>query len=355
MSKFDGRFSPRQLVEKALISEENEIVEDKEIWSCLTCKLCTELCPSFVDFLGFIEALRKEAIQRGNTGISAHGNIFQSVRDVMTGEVNQNRKRIFSEGMKVSDSGEVLLFAGCQPYFDILFRDIGYSGKEMVANVVSILNKAGITPAILPNEVCCGHDALWSGKEDVFQALAKKNIEMIRKSEAKKIITFCPECASVLRNQYRDLGLNLEVQHITEFVNGLIEEGKVKFSAKKGVVTYHDPCRLGRHLEIYDEPRRILSEIPDLEFREMESNKAQSICCGTTLWTNCDYISEAIRVSRLKEAQETGAEYVVTACPKCYIHFNCTMSCNPEERELDPNLKIKDLNQLIAETMEVKE
>ena len=329
------------------------MVEDKEIWSCLTCKLCTELCPSFVDFLGFIEALRKEAIQRGNTGISAHGNIFQSVRDAMIGEINQNRKRILPKDMKVSDSGEVLLFLGCQPYFDILFKDIGYSGKEMVANVVGILNKAGITPAILPNEVCCGHDALWSGKNDVFKILANKNIEMIKKSGAKKIITFCPECASVLKNEYPKMGLELEVQHITEFVNGLIEDGKLKFSPKKSVVTYHDPCRLGRHLEIYDEPRRILSEIPDLELKEMESNKSQSICCGTTLWSNCDYVSEAIRVSRLKEAQDTGAKTVITACPKCYIHFSCTMSCNPEERDLEPDLKIKDITQLIAETMEV--
>jgi len=178
---------------------------------------------------------------------------------------------------------------------------------------------------------------------------------MIKESGAKKIITFCPECASVFKKEYPALGLDIETQHVTEFVNGLIEDGKVKFAPKEIVVTYHDPCRLGRHLEVYDKPRRILSEIPDLELKEMENSKAQSICCGTTLWSNCDYVSEAVRVSRLKEAQETGAEYVVTACPKCYIHFNCTMSCNPEERELDPDLKILDITRLIAETMEVEE
>jgi heterodisulfide reductase subunit D len=353
VSKFDGQFSPRQLVEKALISEENEIVEDKEIWSCLTCKLCTKLCPSFVDFLGFITELRKKALRRGNTGISAHGNILQSVREAMTGDINQNRERVFSKGCKVTKKADVLLFVGCQPYFDILFREIGYSGKDMVSNVVQILNKIGITPAVLPNEVCCGHDALWSGNEKAFETLAKKNIDMINNSGAKQIITFCPECTSVLKDEYTKFGMDIEVQHITEFVSNLIEEGKVKFSSMESIVTYHDPCRLGRHLEVYEPPRRILSEIPDLELKEMESNRAQSICCGTTLWTNCDYVSEAIRVSRLKEAQDTGAKTVITACPKCYIHFSCTMSCNPEERDLNPDLKIKDITQLIAETMEV--
>jgi Fe-S oxidoreductase len=127
-----------------------------------------------------------------------------------------------------------------------------------------------------------------------------------------------------------------------------IGENGVKFKEIKKRVTYQDPCRLGRHLGVYDAPRKVLESIPGIELVEMRHNGVESICCGTSAWTNCDSYSNMLRAERLSEAVATGAEILITTCPKCQTHFRCAMTDKGEEKRPMPKIEIMDLATLVA-------
>jgi Fe-S oxidoreductase len=138
-----------------------------------------------------------------------------------------------------------------------------------------------------------------------------------------------------------------EVLHISEIFARSID--KLKFKELNMEVTFQDPCRLGRYLGVYDQPRQVLSSIPGVKLHEMRRNRRGSICCGTTNWMNCDASSGQIQRSRLKEAKETGAKTLVTACPKCQIHFRCA-ACGEQEEKSD--LLVSDFVNIVASALE---
>ena len=132
-------------------------------------------------------------------------------------------------------------------------------------------------------------------------------------------------------------------------------KNELKFKELKKRVTYQDPCRLGRHLGIYDAPRKVLQAIPGIELAEMKHNKEESICCGTSCWTNCDSYSKQIRVERLLEAKSTSADILITTCPKCQTHFKCAMTNKGKEKGTDIEIEVMDLVNLVANAMESQE
>ncbi len=354
VTKAESQFSPRSLVEHALIEEEEDVITNNEIWSCLACKACTDLCPSNVDFLGFIRSIRNYARQRGYSGISAHTGVFQAItQNMRDDQLIQSRIDWISDGLKTKTEGSDLLFVGCQPYFDIIFSELGYQGLEgTTKNAIRILNHLGIEPVIMPNERCCGHDAFWTGDFDTFEDLAKLNLEAIEKSGAKRIITTCPECCQILKQEYpnvKDLGL--EVVHITELLADELKNEKLKLNPLANKVTFQDPCRLGRHLDVVNEPRAVLNAIPELELIELENHGKQSVCCGTTCWSNCDNVSETIRKDRLLEVMNLNMKTLVTACPKCQIHFRCVLTTNPDKREVDGEIQVIDIVELFSQAL----
>jgi heterodisulfide reductase subunit D len=145
-------------------------------------------------------------------------------------------------------------------------------------------------------------------------------------------------------------GFNLEVVHISQVLADAVANDKLKFKPHKQKVTYQDPCRLGRFSQIYDEPRRLLYAIPDLDFVEMEKNRSSALCCGTQAWLNCGTVNKQIQEQRLQEADDTGAGVLVTACPKCQIHFACA-----QKDELHSGRKrreIQDLNVMLARLLD---
>jgi Fe-S oxidoreductase len=212
----------------------------------------------------------------------------------------------------------------------------------------------GVKPVLLPDEKCCGHDALWTGDVETFQRLAEHNTKLIKEAGIKKIIFTCPEGYRTFKIDYPEHGFELgcELQHISEFVAEKIEKKELKFKEIKRKVTYQDPCRLGRHLGIYDSPRKVLEAIPGIELIEMEKNREYSLCCGTSAFTNCDIYSHEMRVDRLLEAKATGAETLMTTCPKCQIHFKCAMNNKGEEKGPDINIEVMDLASLVASALE---
>lgn len=350
------QFSPRLIVKRMLLDSEDEIAGDKNLWTCLTCGSCTEFCPSKVKFHEFIRAARSEVHGYQNYGISAHGGTLQTIWKLMTGrKVKQNRMGWVTEDLRLSNHSDWLYFVGCQPYFDVLFKDIGVSlSANVAANVVRILNMLDVKPVVLEDERCCGHDALWSGNTSLFAGLSALNTKMFRETGAKKILTSCPECCRTFKMDYPELPKDVEVFHIAEFLAERIDAGELKFdrAAIEGKrFAYQDPCRLGRHMGIYEEPRKVISAIPGMDFVELTNSRSQSVCCGTSNWKNCDYVSEDIRVKRLKEAPAVGANTIVTSCPKCQIHFRCTLSCKPDERGLPKDLEIMDIVTLAAKSL----
>lgn len=341
-------FSPRLIVEKALLELGDELLEDRELWSCLTCSRCFERCPTKINFPEFMRVLREEATKRGIAPTFSHHGMLQSIMEFQTLGIQQKKTDWAREAGEIAETGDTFFFVGCMPYFDVIFRDMGVDSLTTSRNVIKVLNAAGITPVVSDAECCCGHDMLWNGRFDMFKKLAERNLATIRQSGATRVVFSCPEGYYTFLHHYPEAvgELGFDVVHFYDFVQQLLAEGSLKLRNGDGTYTYHDPCRLGRMAHIYDGPRAILKNLQDSRFVEMERNRENAVCCGTSGWANCSTCSKQIQVERLKEAKATGADTLVTACPKCKIHLTCALN------NLDLDLRITDLSVLIAENME---
>jgi len=352
VSRYNHGYSPRILVNKAIRSGDIDLLKDKNIWACLTCKLCDERCPAAIEYIDLTLTMRLEAKKIGEQALCSHGGAAQSLMRIMTTpELEQKRLDWIDNKLKTTQKGDVLYFVGCLPYFDILFSDIKVNTLQAARSSIKILNHLGITPVVLPQERCCGHDLLWSGDMENFEKLARHNIEEIKKSGAKKIVFSCPEGYRTFKIDYpKYFSTDFEVEHITETISGAISDGKLKLNNSKKVVTFQDPCRLGRHLGIYDEPRKAIAAVPDMRLNEMERSRERAICCGVSAWMNCSTYSKSIQRARLTEAKKTEADLLILSCPKCEIHFQCAM--NDEKAGKEVKIKTIQLVTLIADALE---
>jgi Fe-S oxidoreductase len=193
---------------------------------------------------------------------------------------------------------------------------------------------------------------------ETFTHLAKLNLESLKATGAKRIVTTCPECARTLKIDYPKVvdDHNLDILHITELLAqsdlslalATPEGDLTPTHTNETRVTYQDPCRLGRHLGVYDAPRKVMTDL-GFELTEMARTRDTSLCCGTSCWTSCGQVSKNIQVERLQEAKATGSELLVTACVKCQIHFKCAQDDLTLGQEID--IGIRDLTTLIAENL----
>ncbi len=213
-------------------------------------------------------------------------------------------------------------------------------------NYENILNTLGIDYIYLKTEInCCGSPAHNAGYKQDFETLKEKNKNILNEYSIGKIITNCPACYHILKTQY-----NIEVIHTTQLIAENLKKLNLNNNNKE-TITYHDPCRLGRHLGIYEQPRKVIAALPGIELVEMEHNKEESLCCGTSAFVNCDSCSKQIRVDRLLEAKATGADTLITSCPKCQIHFRCAMTNKGEEKGPDVEIEVMDLVNLVANAL----
>jgi heterodisulfide reductase subunit D len=335
-------FSPRQIIERCLYELEDP--SDPTLWSCLTCAQCSVRCPVNINFPEFIRLMRDEAHARGFDGTPSHNGMLQSIMSIQTRDIKQDRTFWVEDG-KIRETGDVLYFVGCRPYFDVVFRDIKAGAIKGAQNVLKLLNHCGVEPVVSNDERCCGHDALWNGDEEKFKRLARINLEVIRASGAKEVVFSCPEGYYTFSHFYPQYfgTLDFKPVHILDFLAEKVKNGAVSFAEASGVFTYHDPCRLGRLAGVYEAPRTLLKAVPGLELVEMARSRENGVCCGTTGWMNCSSCSKEIQMARLNEASETGATSLVTACPKCQIHLKCAKSA------FDLDIEITDLFDLLAE------
>jgi Fe-S oxidoreductase len=314
--------------------------------------MCEERCPSDVQYIEFQRRIRGVYRDLGQREFCSHGGAFQSLMRIMTApKLKQNRLGWLNKDVAISKRGEVLYFVGCLPYFDSFFEDLDVHTLDTARSTIRIMNALGIKPMLLENERCCGHDMLWTGDEDNFKRLAEHNLKEIEKSKAKRVVFSCPEGYRTFKLDYpRYFGkLKFEVLHLSELMAQGSSQNPLSLGRLNKAVTYHDPCRLGRHMGLYDPPRELLKSIKDLELREMYHNKHTALCCGTSAWMNCDLASKQIQMMRLREAKETGAQILVTACPKCQIHLTCAMKDKHLGGSLD--IEIRDLATLMADSL----
>ena len=357
ISRHNPAYSPRVMVENALLGLENDLVHTRELFSCLTCYACHLRCPSDVDYPLFVQKTRALASTYGENGDCAHSGTLQALMRLMANSaVSQRRLDWLSDGYRLSRQSDVLFFVGCAPYLEPLFEDVGAKPLDSVGDSLRILNSTGIEPMLLPDEKCCGHDLLWTGDIEGFRKLAEHNAAAIREAGVKNIVFACPECYRTFKEDYpKYVKMDCELQHMSEFLSDRIAEGGLRLKEVRKKVTYHDPCRLGRHLGIYEPPRKVIDAIPGIELVEMRRSREESLCCGTSAFTNCDSYSKQIRVERLLEAKSTGAEALITSCPKCQIHFRCAMVSKGKEKGPDVEIPVMDLAELVASALGVED
>ncbi len=342
------KFSMRKIVREATFGLTD--IESDDIWLCSTCGTCPQQCPRDVRQIESGVSLRRIATEYG-----VFPNTAKPVRGVaasLTAEgnpLNEQRKdrAKWSEGLSVkpfTEEMEVLYFSGCYLSYDPRL-------KKVAAATANILNKAGVDYGILgTKENCCGESIRKTGDEELFRRLARENIKTFIDNGVKKILVSSPHCYHTFKNEYPEFMVNFEVVHIAQYVFELINAGRLEFIkgyAKK--VTYHDPCYLGRHNGIYEEPREVLKKIPGLELNEMPESRENSLCCGGgggRIWVETPK-GERFSDLRLEQAVEVGAEVLVTSCPYCITHF--------EESRLtledSDSLVIKDITEIIAEVI----
>ena len=349
LARVDPDFSPRRIVERVVLGEADSLITDPQLWSCMTCGLCSARCPSEVDFSRFIIEMRAEAFRSGERGAYTHDGILQEIMRIQTMTANQGRTGWLTDDMEVSDSGEVFYFGGCLPFFEVVFADLQVQALDIARNAVRLLNRVGIAPIVSNEERCCGVDLLTCGDVESFQRLAELNMETIKASGAKKVVFTCAECYSAFKNDYPEIvgQLPFELTHLTELLADKVEGGELAFEQSPGLVTYHDPCRLGRNLQVYDPPRKVITAVPELELVEMEDNRERAMCCGSTAWVSCSGFSKQIQKEKLSQARRTGARVMLTTCPKCQIHLACTA------RDLDDEevVEVRDVTSWIGEAL----
>ncbi len=318
---------------------------------CLTCESCEIRCPQNVKFSAFVRGLRQELPLLLRTPCP-HGTVLQSAARLMAGSNGAARDLSWiGDGLKVAERGDVALFVGCAPLFDAIFsKDLGVKTVEITRAAIRLMNAAGVEPVIVTGERCCGHDLLWNGEQETFKRLAEINTRAFEERGVKHIVTTCAECCRTWKMDYAQAvpSYKPKVEHIAEFLS----HSNLKFKGDSIRVTYQDPCRLARHLGMTAAPRDVIQKT-GAELVEMELHGVDGRCCGTPGFMRCDRDARRMQEERLTSAALTDAEVMLTACPKCWIHFACTDS---EDRLLGKRdrafVKIQDLTIFAAERME---
>ena len=289
-----------------------------------------------------------------------HDEVFPLISRIMADDQLQPNKLEFLEGtsLKIRDSGEIAYFIGCIPLMGDIFYKLDIDYISIPKTIISLLNEAEIAPVVL-NEKCCGHDILW-GKGDIktFKKLAEFNVKLYKDAGVKTIILGCAEGYRTWKFDYPKVieDFDFEVFHFSEFLlkEKILENIRLSQELKVKV-TYHDSCRIGRlGGKLYDAPRELLKKIPGVELIEMENIKDDANCCGVSAFMGCNESTRILRENRIKEAIDTGAEYLIVPCPKCLTHFNCYLtepSLDEESEKLNDKIKVIDLASFLGKLL----
>jgi Fe-S oxidoreductase len=330
--------------------KERETLRDI-VYACTTCNGCVIRCKSKATGIKI-----REAIEQGR----------KILRDMMIGPLPQQRKPlrdIYTYGnpyggkpaerldwlgeMKVkrlpADTAPVLLYVGCTTAYDPLLKDVG-------RGIVDVLTGLNVDFGVVENEVCCGDPALRMGDDAVFAEMVERNLVSFRAAAVQRIVTLSPHCYNTFLHDYPDFTREWAVEHYTEFLLRTIrEQGRELTRAFPRVVTYHDPCYLGKHNKIYSAPRELLRLVPGLKLVEMKSNMDDSLCCGGGGGRMYAEVEEERRLSRIRvpEALDAGAEVIATACPWCFTMLDGAV----KDLQVTDKIQVMDIAQILRQAI----
>jgi Fe-S oxidoreductase/nitrate reductase gamma subunit len=330
-------------------------ITSDEIWACTTCKACDEICPVNIEILDKILDMRRYLTLMESDFPAELGNTYRSMENSGNAYgLNQGERGDWAEqleGVEIVEPGspfdhEYLYFVGCAGSFDD-------RNKKTSRALSKLLQRAGIDFAILgPSELCNGDQARRSGNEYIFQMLAMQNVEAFNSMGVKKIITQCPHCFNVIKNDYPQIGGNYEVIHHSQLLDELVRDGRLSLAGASLAerVTYHDSCYLGRHNDVYLAPRRVVGSLAGIDLVEMPRNGTRGMCCGAggaRMWME-ESTGKKVNTERSQEAIATGASRVAVACPFCYVMFDDGVKGEGKDEEV----RVQDIAEILWEAIE---
>lgn len=334
----------RRMMRDIIFTRRVDIPPDDTLWSCTTCSACEIRCPKGLIPVDVVVGMRGVVVEEGRIAptirdalesIFKHGNPWGRIR---------GKRSEWAEGINVkpfSEEADFLYFVGCTPAYDPRCQ-------ELAKALVKTFDAAGVKFGTLGNdENCCGSPVYGMGEKGLFELLVEDNLELFENHRVGQIVTTSPHCYNAFKKRYGKT--SFEAQHYTQFVAELVDSGKLDFA--RGVdktITFQDPCFLGRQNNIYDEPRKILENIPKAKFIDMERSRARSLCCeggGGRMWI--DVPGERLAERRVRDAVEMGAEIIATACPFCLSTLEDAVLTSGNEGSIE----VLDIIELVSQAL----
>jgi Fe-S oxidoreductase len=334
-----------------LIGPEGEGTNTEDaIWACTTCGACMEACPVLIEQMPKIIKMRRHLVETEARFPEELLNLFENMEQrsnpwgIAPGErgkwVSTMEVRPYAAG-----ETEYLLYVGCAGSFDA-------RAKHVAVALATVLDAAGISWGILgKDEKCCGDSLRRLGNEYLFEKMALENVELFRERGVTKVITLCPHCLTTLKNDYRQYGLELEVQHHSELIAVLMQKGRLKLeggAAGLGAISYHDPCYLGRHNGVFEAPRQVIEAATGTAPNEIERNGKDSFCCGAgggRMWME-EFIGTRVNHARVDQALLGTPDTVCVACPYCMTMFEDGL----KDRGAG-SVRVRDIAEVVAEAL----
>ncbi|GAA2708288.1 MULTISPECIES: (Fe-S)-binding protein [Streptomyces] len=353
--------------------EENGVIDPDVLWSCTTCGACVEQCPVDIEHVDHIVDMRRYQVMIESSFPSEAGTMLKNLekkgnpwglakkqRLAWTKEVDFEVPVV---GKDVEDLTEVdyLYWVGCAGALED-------RAKKTTKAFAELLHMAGVKFAIMGgDEACTGDSARRLGNEFLFQQLGQQNVEMLNmafgedaeegvkvEKSKKKIVATCPHCFNTIANEYPQLGGEYEVIHHTQLLQHLVDEGRlVPVTPVEGLITYHDPCYLGRHNKVYTPPREIIAKVPGLRNEEMHRHKERGFCCGAggaRMWME-ERIGKRINNERVDEALSLNPDIVSTACPFCLVMLTDSVNGKKNDGKAKESIQVVDVAQLLLESV----
>ncbi|MDR7415450.1 MAG: (Fe-S)-binding protein [Armatimonadota bacterium] len=339
-----GRLSIREVVRRVQLGLDPDTADT--LWRCTMCAACVAGCPRGVDIPEGIVRLRSHAWRAGGVPRNLHRILWAVHWDGNPYRRPPSHRHLWAKDLQLPQfcpDHEVLYYVGCTPSYD---RRI----QRVARSLVQVLRQAGVSFGILgEQERCCGESIHVLGHDAYLRRYVEQHARFLAEAGVRALLTTSPHCYDMFKRFYPDLAGGFQPLHYTEYLAGLLEQGRLRFTREvRARVTYHDPCYLGRRHGVYEEPRRLLAAIPGVELAEMRENRELALCCGGgggRMWMETAP-EERFSNLRVRQALETGAEILVTACPHCLICLEDSV------KVLDvKGLRVMDVAELAAQAL----